>query len=373
MVTVLNVAYPLAPVGVDAAGGAEQVLSTLDRAAVARGHESLVIAPAGSRVAGELIPLPPVPAQLDETARRAAQAACADLVAAVCRDRAPDVVHLHGIDCDSYLPPADIPTVVTLHLPPAWYAPRLFSEAGPRAWFVSVSATEQRTAPAVRRMRTIVNGVDVERLPRIDVDVQRYTVTLGRVCPEKGFHLALDAAARAGIPLIAAGRVFPYPAHVDYFEREIAPRLRTTGARWLGPVGLARKRRLLSSAQCLIVASLVEETSSLVAMEALACGTPVVARRSGALPEIVENGKTGFVVDDEPSMARAIADAAALDRTECRRAAVARFDARRMASEYLALYEECARVGSETMFNEGIRPSREPALPARRDGDRARP
>ncbi len=370
MLTVVNVAYPLAQVGLDAAGGAEQVLATLDRALAARGHESIVLAPAGSRVTGELVPLPALPSRLDEPARRSAQSACARTLAEVCRTYQPDVVHLHGIDCDGYLP-LDVPLVVTLHLPPAWYSPRLFTDAGARTCFVTVSVTERRSVPvALRRVRTIANGVDVDRLPRPDVSVQRYAVTLGRVCPEKGFHLALDAAARAGVPLLAAGRVFPYLSHVEYFEREIAPRLRRRDARWLGPVGLARKRRLLSSARCLVVASLAEETSSLVAMEALACGTPVVARRAGALPEIVEDGRTGFLVEDEAAMARAIRDAAGLDRQACRASAVARFDHRRMASEYLALYEECAREARDEPVNAGSPPTPAPATPATRDAAR---
>jgi glycosyltransferase involved in cell wall biosynthesis len=130
-------------------------------------------------------------------------------------------------------------------------------------------------------------------------------------------------------------------------------------------VGLARKRRLLSSARCLVVASLAEETSSLVAMEALACGTPVVARKAGALPEIVDDGRTGFLVDDEAAMARAIRDAAGLDRQACRASAVARFDHRRMAAEYLALYEECARAVSA-----GSPPTPAPGTPAIHDAAR---
>ena len=101
-------------------------------------------------------------------------------------------------------------------------------------------------------------------------------MALGRICPEKGYHIALDAAARAGVPMVLAGEVFRYPAHEQYFRDEIAPRL-DASRRFIGPVGLHRKRRLLSEARCLLAPSLAPETSSLVAMEALACGTPVIA------------------------------------------------------------------------------------------------
>ena len=108
-------------------------------------------------------------------------------------------------------------------------------------------------------------------------------------------HLGLDAAAIASVPVLVGGQVFPYPDHERYFADEIAPRL--TGTRcFLGPVAFARKRRLLTAARCLLIRCRVPEAISLVAMEALACGTPVIAFRAGALPKIIEDGRTGFLV-----------------------------------------------------------------------------
>src|SRR5207249_5576489 len=128
---------------------------------------------------------------------------------------------------------------------------------------------------------------------------------LGRICPEKGFHFALQAAKMARADLLLAGQVFPYASHVEYFESKIVPRL-DERRQFVGPVGFHRKKRLLSKAKCLLVPSTVNETSSLVAMEALAAGTPVIAFPSGALPEIVEHGRTGYLVSDVKEMAQAI-------------------------------------------------------------------
>src|SRR5262249_39272931 len=149
--------------------------------------------------------------------------------------------------------------------------------------------------------------------------------------------LALEAARRARVSALLAGEVFAYPAHEAYFRAEVRPRLGPT-SRFLGPVCGARKRRLLAAARCLLVPSLVEETSSLVAIEALASGTPVVAFRAGALPEILEHGKTGFVVDGVEAMASAIAATDEIDPALCRRAAEERFSADRMIEAYLATY-----------------------------------
>jgi len=170
--------------------------------------------------------------------------------------------------------------------------------------------------------------------------VQRrgFCAVLGRVCPEKGFHIAVDAATQAGMPLLIAGETFPYAEHVRYFEQEIIPRL-DRERRWIGRAGPRRKARLLSSAQCLLIPSLIAETSSLVAMEALMCGTPVVAFRAGALPEIIEHGVTGYIVDEVSALAEAIGATRDLDRAQCRAVARERFSLQRSMAKYLALYE----------------------------------
>jgi len=339
--TVLSVAYSLAPVGPDAVGGAEQVLSQLDAALVAAGHRSIVVARAGSAASGELVATPAPQGIIDEEQRRAAQAAHRRAIAAVLAREPVDIVHLHGLDFPAYLPPPGPSVLITLHLPLGFYPAAALAPARPRTFLHCVSAAQRRSAPAeVDFLPEIENGVAVEALAARH-GKRRFALTLGRICPEKGFHLALEAAARAALPLLIAGKVFPYPEHRRYFATAIAPRL-GAGARFLGPIGFARKRRLLSAARCLLMPSLAAETSSLVAMEALACGTPVIAFPAGALPEIVEHGRTGFLVADAGEMTEAIARVASIDPEACRTAARARFSAARTVRRYLALYEALA-------------------------------
>lgn len=337
--TVLSVAYPFAPVTADPAGGSEQVLSQLDQALVAAGGRSIVLAQAGSAVAGELIEIPAPPREVDGAAWAIVHAHMREVVDRVAPEM--DLVHLHGFDFDSVLPPPGPPALVTLHLPLEWYVPAILRPERPRTYMQPVSASQAATAPEdMALLPPITNGVDVEHY-RPEGEQGDYALVLGRVAPEKGFHDAVEAARMAGAPCRAAGHIFPYPEHRRYFEEEVAPRLGNDRL-WLGPVAGEAKRRLLAEARCVLIPSTAPETSSLVAMEALACGTPVIAYRSGALPEVVAHGATGFIVEGVEAMADAIGRVGLIDRARCRAEAERRFDVRRTAAEYLALYERLA-------------------------------
>ena len=336
--TVLSVAYPLAAVSADAVGGAEQVLSMLDVGLVEAGHRSIVVACAGSRVRGELVavPLPPGPL---ETAHRCAQQRFREAIEAVLRARDVDLVHMHGIDFDAYAP-RGAPTLATLHLPPDWYAPNALAPRE-RFWFHGVSATQDAACPALPgKLPPIANGIPVDALAAHHAK-RGFALMLCRLCPEKGVHLALEAAHRADAALLIGGRAYGYAAHQDYVAAHVAPRL-DARRRLIGPVDFTRKRRLLAAARCLLVPSLAAETSSLVAMEAAAAGTPVIAFAAGALPEIVEHGRTGFIVRDAADMADAMRHVGDIDPAVCRNAARARFSAGRMTRDYLALYTRLA-------------------------------
>lgn len=344
--TVLSVAYPFAPVGPDAVGGAEQVLSALDRALTEAGHRSIVIACEGSQVAGELVTVRSEDGVVDDAVRERAWAAHRAAIGDVLARTRVDVVHLHGVDFYAYIPP-NAPTLATLHLPLAWY-PEAIWRFRPNLWLHNVSEAQHRTLPAgstARLLAPIPNGVS----PALFETRQRkraFAVLLSRICPEKGIHLAIDACRKADTPLLIGGQVFLYQAHQRYFEEEIVPRLDRM-RRFLGPLGFERKRRLLAAARCALVPSLVAETSSLAAIEALACGTPVIAFPHGALPEVVEHGRTGFIVNSMDEMAEAIAAADTLDPEDCKAAAADRFSLDRMISGYFAAYRTIADEASK--------------------------
>jgi glycosyltransferase involved in cell wall biosynthesis len=337
--TILTVAYPFAPVGPDAVGGAEQVLSQVERAAVGAGHRSLVIAMEGSQVAGELISIPNANGVLDEASRASGHERVRRAIAQTLQSEAVDLIHFHGVDFFEYLPADGPPAIATLHLPPDWYPPGIWRISRPRTYLHCVSQSQESRCPEGAPLWPVVsNGVDLDWF-RPRKNKYNFALILGRICPEKGFHIGLDAGTRARTPVWIGGEVFGYETHQQYFRDQVQPRLSGANHRFLGCVSSVRKRRLLRAARCVLVPSLVPETSSLVAMEAFACGTPVIAFRSGALSEIVEDGVTGFLAKDGCEMAEAIQHSAEIDPNACRRAAEERFDLRRTTSAYLTAYQ----------------------------------
>lgn len=340
MLTVLSVSFPLAPVSRDTVGGSEQVLCQLDAALEAAGHRSLVIACEGSSVRGALIATPQPMGSLEQ-ARTAAQAAHRRAIEMALQRWPIDVIHMHGIDFHAYLPPPGVPTLVTLHGPFWWYPREALSPVRPETYLHCVSAAQRRTAPpGVNLLPDIQNGVDVDALGRRHAR-RNFALSLGRICHEKGFHLALDAARMARVPMLLAGAVYTYPEHQKHFWNDIVPRL-DERRRFIGPLGFVRKRRFLAAARCLLVPSLVEETGSLVAMEALAAGTPVIAFPKGALSEVIEDGVTGFLVEGVEEMAAAIHKVGRIDPEACRAAARTRFSSTTMNEAYLRVYHELA-------------------------------
>jgi glycosyltransferase involved in cell wall biosynthesis len=293
-----------------------------------------------------LCPIPKISGPLTEEVCRLVQAQQRRAIEEALQRWPIDLVHLHGIDFHRYLPGPGVPALVTLHLPPAWYPPEVFQLERPRTYLHCVSNAQRRACPPEAQLLPVIeNGVPTDVPPPVS-GRRRFAMTLGRICPEKGFHLALDAAWRARTPCLVAGQVFRYAAHEQYFEQEIMPRL-DASRRFIGPVGCQRKRRLLAAARCLLAPSLAPETSSLVAMEALAAGTPVIAFPAGALADIVEHERTGFLVHDQREMADAIQAADLLDPEACREAARRRFSLARMTASYLDFYARLAGSSTE--------------------------
>jgi glycosyltransferase involved in cell wall biosynthesis len=203
-----------------------------------------------------------------------------------------------------------------------------------------VSETQRRSCPPeLRDSPVILNGV---ALPACLESKSDFALTLGRICPEKNQHEALEAGSLAGVRVLLGGQVFPYQDHRTYFYERIVPLLNGHDSgmlhEFLGPLAPLRKQQLLGAARCLLHPTLAPESSSLVAMEALAAGTPVIAYPSGALPEIVDDGVTGFLVHNVEEMASAMNRVDEIRPEDCRDVARQRFSRERMIQDYFQLY-----------------------------------
>jgi glycosyltransferase involved in cell wall biosynthesis len=341
--TVLNIAYPFAPVGPNLVGGAEQILWDLDRAIVAAGDRSLVVACEGSQPAGRLFAAHlPQRELLDDVDREWCRKEFHKAVSHALASEAVDVVHVHSMDLYGYEFPPEIPVLISLHLPIEWYTQQAFGKCKGRAQFCYVSESQKRAGLKIFGDAPVIeNGVEIQSFDH-DTRKAEFALVMGRICPEKNAHSALEAGTKAHVRVIIGGQVYPYRAHQQYFQEKIEPQLRTSSPpanhQFAGPLTPQRRKQMLAEAKCLLHPTLAPETSSLVAMEALAAGTPVIAYRSGALPEIVEDGVTGFLVNDVDEMAEAIGKVDAISPAVCHEAALRRFPKGRMIQRYFDLY-----------------------------------
>jgi glycosyltransferase involved in cell wall biosynthesis len=234
--------------------------------------------------------------------------------------------------------------LVTLHVPAQYYNPEVWATYAGRFQFQCVSDSQRRACPKLLGDVPVVeNGVPLPNV-RLEREREDFALALGRICPEKNVHEALEAGTLAGTRVLVGGHVFPYREHGEYFHEKVEPLLNgEAGHRFLGPIETERRQRLLARAKCLLHSTMAPETSSLVAMEALAVGTPVIAYRSGALPDIIEDGVTGFLVDNVEQMADAIKRVGQIRPEDCRAAAETRFCHERMVRDYFNLYEAMVR------------------------------
>jgi glycosyltransferase involved in cell wall biosynthesis len=366
---ILYVAYPLLPVTDASCGGAEQVLLTLEREMAARGHATVVAAAAGSRVAGELYRTGLPASGPDQFAQRDAEHN-RRVLQLLTADDGFDLVHDMSGSFWKCAAAVELPVLATLHLPPQLYAAEMFEAIAPNVFFQCVSESQARLyAHRPPQLGVIHNGIDLHRFSEVSTETRGhggkdenrgfsgggdYLLWIGRVCQEKGPHIALEVAERSRRSLVLAGSVYPFSYHQQYFAGEIAPRLeRQSRVRFVESPSFPEKLALMQNARALLITSLIDETSSLVAMEAMACGTPVIAFRRGALPGIVTHGYTGFLVDSIEEMVAARERVVDIDPRACREHVERRFSSARMAADYERLYQHVLEASARAQRRAG--------------------
>jgi glycosyltransferase involved in cell wall biosynthesis len=317
-------------------GGTERVVAWLVDELVELGHDVTLFASGDSRTKGKLHPVWPRALRLGRKGVDP-NAACAVLLEAIAR-RAKDfdVIHAH-ID---WLPlpllsRLGVPFVTTMHgrldLPGLSEVVRQFPGAG----FVSISDHQRLPLPEANWTATIPHGLPSNSF-RPSFDQGSYLAFLGRLTAEKGPEDAIRIARAAGMPLRIAAKI--PRGETTYFKKQLEPHIDGRAVQLVGEVDEAKKQPFLAGAAALLFPIDWPEPFGLVMIEAMACGTPVIAYRSGSVPEVVEDGVTGFIVENEEQAVRAVGDLVRLDRRKVRARFEERFSADRMAREYESAY-----------------------------------
>ncbi len=319
-------------------GGTERIVSYLTEELVRQGHDVTLFASGDSITSAELVPCSDMALRLNPAVKD--HIPYHVIMLDEIRKRADefDVLHFH-IDLLHYPLIRDFTdrTVTTLHgrldLPDL--GP--FYKTFPEFPLVSISDNQRGPMPEVNWAGTVHHGLPSDLLPFAPKPSGDYLAFLGRISPEKRPDRAIEIAARAGIPVKIAAKVDR--ADRAYFDDVIAPRIKADpNAEFVGEINEREKAAFLGNARALLFPIDWPEPFGLVMIEAMACGTPVIAFRSGSVPEIIENGVSGFIVDSIEEAVNAVRQIEALDRAKVRAAFERRFIAEHMAREYLAIY-----------------------------------
>ncbi len=320
-------------------GGTERVVSYLTEELVRLGHDVTLFASGDSETRARLVAACPRALWRDGNCRETLPHHVR-LMAILFREADRfDVMHFH---CDYvHLPLAaahPTPSVTTLHGPVhAFDLAPLLGECR-AAPLVSISNDQRRPLPGANWQATVYHGLP-RGLYAFEPRPDDYLVFVGRISPEKRVDRAIEIARRARMPLKVAAKI--YGDEEAYFRRDIEPLFERSRAfvEFVGEVGGRDKQDLVGHARALLFPIDWPEPFGLVMIEALACGTPVVAWRNGSVPEVLEDGVTGFIVDTIEDAVDAVLRVPRLSRRACRRAFEQRFDAARMAREYVRVYE----------------------------------
>jgi len=251
-----------------------------------------------------------------------------------------EIIHDHSGPFAATLSAAiETPVVHTVHGPLSGEPGQLYDQVtsvAPRLGLISLSQNQRKPRPNLNWIANVPNALDLSVYP---FRPQRgdYLLFLGRMSPDKGAHRAVAVAMEAGVPLKLAGKM-QEPKEQQYFEQFVAPHL-GNGIEYLGEVTHGEKVELLQHARATLFPIEWEEPFGLVMIESMACGTPVIATRRGSVPEVIEHGQGGVVVDDYRIMGAALEEADRIDPIDCRRYVEQRFSPIRMVADYVRAYQ----------------------------------
>ncbi|HEY4388190.1 MAG TPA: glycosyltransferase family 4 protein [Ktedonobacteraceae bacterium] len=367
---IAQIAPPWIPIPPDNYGGTENVLYHLVEELVAQGHEVTLFAPGDAQTSAQLVSFFPQALCKEQVPWYMHMKAYYHLHKTMqyIREQDFDIVHGHlSSTGDMYLFPLlaslQVPHLITAHstfpfdkLPGDWQgdADTYFMEWAPKIPIVTISksARSQIEFP-LSIIDTVYHGVPMKQFTPRRPQGEPFLVWIGRFVAEKGAHLAIEAAKRTHLPLRLAGiKDESSPRSLAYFQRKIEPHLDGELIRYVGTVSHEQKIELLSQASAFLNPIEWEEPFGMVVLEAMAVGCPVIAFARGAMPEIIEHGKTGFLVHNLDEMVEYIPRIATLQRTRIRRHVQRHFSAEVMVRRYLAIYKQLIRQAQQEVEQE---------------------
>ncbi|UGT64892.1 glycosyltransferase family 4 protein [Nocardia asteroides] len=327
-------------------GGVEAVVADLVDSLVGLGHEVTLLGAGEPGTKANFLPLwdRAVPERLGEPFPEVVHALrVRRAIERLAGTDGVDLVHDHTfagpLNAPAYAG-LGLPTVVTVHGPVQDDSYRYYREMGDEVALVAISDRQRALAPDLNWVGRVHNALHVDEWP-FQAEKKEYALFLGRYTEDKAPHLAVQAAHEAGIPLVLAGKCSE-PAEQNYFEEKVRPLLGEQD-HVFGMADATAKRRLLSEASCLLFPVRWEEPFGMVMIEAMVCGTPVVALRGGAVPEVVVDGVTGRICDDPAELPAAIAEVRGYDPAACRAHVAANFGAETLGRGYEDVYRKLLR------------------------------
>jgi len=341
---VAMIAPPYFDIPPTAYGGIEAVVADLVDALIDRGHEVTLIGAGRHQTRAQRFLATYQRQPADRLGESLPEVVHAAQVARLLEGLNADVVHDHTVAGPLLARGRAVPTVVTVHGPATGEPGTYYSALGSTVGLVAISEAQRAKAPGLPWTATVHNGIRPDTFP-FRAEKDEFALFLGRFHPDKAPHLAVDAARAAKLPIVLAGKCSE-PAERTYFSREVEPRL-GPDATMFGVADAAAKRDLLARAACLVFPICWDEPFGLVVIEAMACGTPVVALRRGAAPELILPGQTGVIVDHPCELADAIAEARRLDPWICRKHVQQNFTTDLMAAAYEDVYRRSLAVSIE--------------------------
>ncbi len=314
----------------------EQVVSLLTEGLVQRGVDVTLFATADSITSGRLVSVSPRGYEEDpEILPKVWE--CLHIAEVFEQGDRFDLIHNHFDFLPlTYTGMTETPVVTTIH---GFSSPKIlpvYRKYNGRTHYVAISEADK--SPELDYIATIHHGIDLSEFT-FRPDPGDYLLFFGRIHHEKGARECIEVARRTGMKLVMAGII----QDREYFERQVKPYLDGRRISYVGSAGPERRNALLGGACALLHPINFDEPFGLSVVEAMACGTPVIAVNRGSMPEIIAHGETGFLVRDREEMAEAVSKVKGLDRRRCRRWVEERFSAERMVQDYLRVYEEVVR------------------------------